>query len=658
MTARDNFFKHYQEQLSLSNAEFKEFEAVLDTPLPTSFWVSASYPNKQFIDETITKIKQGSNDIGVKKLSWTTDFDAWVLNASRKELRKAQDIQDFHSFVVQSTDAGYIWRQEEVSMLPSFLLNISRGDKVLDMCAAPGSKTAQLLAILAKQNEAESHRGVDDSGTLRQLLYDKDAGFVVANEVNLKRLDMLVFRIKRMRSFFPYALFTSHDASNFPEVYWDNLLGDGEYREIKFDKILCDVPCTGDGTIRKNPNVLKTWSEANSYSLNPLQFKIALKAAKLLEVGGTMVYSTCSFNPIENEAVVFHLMKACDGALDLLDPMRYAFLSYSRGLHTFRVREGLTTWKVDDRQMKKSYVRAQSNQVEWNDTFSPPASIEENLRKTIRIYPHDQNTGGFFIAVLRKRANIPSVMNVHPFKISKMMSVSQGNYASISAPMADEILEFYQLDKALSSFSEGHMISRCKASTIDSKQCSLGKGEISSTIGFVSRSVKNFISTSGQNLKIENAGLRLFVRDTTCSHSVQPWRICNEAADLVFSALMQNELSYKNQGKAEAVLASMERFVCLRISTAVDLLKAPRTLLSINEIRYSMSAKDAQKLEIMRPGGIILYVEKPKGYVTFSGTLLPHSIQALVSKADLDNMIKVLERCSIIPFQLENKLQR
>jgi 16S rRNA C967 or C1407 C5-methylase (RsmB/RsmF family) len=71
-----------------------------------------------------------------------------------------------------------------------------------------------------------------------------------------------------------------------------------------YDRIICDVPCSGDGTLRKNPNIWAEWTPEFAMGLHSLQLRIAQRGAALLKVGGYMVYSTCSFNPIENEAVV------------------------------------------------------------------------------------------------------------------------------------------------------------------------------------------------------------------------------------------------------------------------------------------------------------------------------------------------------------------
>ena len=77
---------------------------------------------------------------------------------------------------------------------------------------------------------------------------------------------------------------------------------------ILFDRILCDVPCSGDGTIRKAPDIWRRWTPGNGNGLHPLQLRIALHACQMLKVGGRLVYSTCTFNPIEDEAVVAEVL--------------------------------------------------------------------------------------------------------------------------------------------------------------------------------------------------------------------------------------------------------------------------------------------------------------------------------------------------------------
>ena len=99
------------------------------------------------------------------------------------------------------------------------------------------------------------------------------------------------------------------------------------------------MPCSGDGTLRKNPLIWKRWVAASGNMLHSLQLEIACKAVRLLEVGGRLVYSTCSLNPIENEAVVARLLCTFGaGCLRLLD--------VSEELPALKRRRGIDGWGV------------------------------------------------------------------------------------------------------------------------------------------------------------------------------------------------------------------------------------------------------------------------------------------------------------------------
>ena len=104
--------------------------------------------------------------------------------------------------------------------------------------------------------------------------------------------------------------------------------------------MLADVPCSGDGTLRKSPDLWKKWSPASGVDLHTLQLEIATHAARLLKVGGRLVYSTCSLNPLEDEAVVAALLRRSRGALRLAD--------VSAQLPGLARRPGMRAWRVGD----------------------------------------------------------------------------------------------------------------------------------------------------------------------------------------------------------------------------------------------------------------------------------------------------------------------
>ena len=202
------------------------------------------------------------------------------------------------------------------------------------MCAAPGSKTSQILEIVS----AIPHGA------------NEPVGCVVANDADPKRAYMLVHQLKRIHS--PVALVTSCDAQFFP-LLKHFAAADHDSPEGVFDRVLADVPCSGDGTMRKNPQVWKKWSCLNSLSLHPMQLAIALNGARLTKVGGYLCYSTCAMSPIENEAVVAELLRATDGALELVDRRKH--------MNGIKARPGWSHWKVMREDKSKRKAKNESN---------------------------------------------------------------------------------------------------------------------------------------------------------------------------------------------------------------------------------------------------------------------------------------------------------
>lgn len=168
--------------------------------------------------------------------------------------------------------AGLYYIQEPSAMLPAALLPIEPGDKVLDVCAAPGGKSTELAAKLG--------------GT----------GVMVSNDISNSRAKAL---LKNMELFgVRNPLVISEDPANLVK-----------YFPGYFDKILVDAPCSGEGMFRKDPAIMKNWEQYGVEYYNNLQKNIILYAADMLKPGGYMVYSTCTFSPEENEGTIRYLLE-------------------------------------------------------------------------------------------------------------------------------------------------------------------------------------------------------------------------------------------------------------------------------------------------------------------------------------------------------------
>ncbi len=204
-------------------------------------------------------------------------------------------------------------------------------------------------------------------------------GFVVANDSDPKRAYMLVHQLRRLNS--PAVFVTAKDAQFWPMLLrGENTTDEERAQEGMFDRVLCDVPCSGDGTARKNPGIWKHWTASGGHSLHPLQVSIALNGARLAKVGGYICYSTCSMNPIENEAVVAEILRSSDGSLELVDRRPE--------LEGMVAREGWKSWKVmgelrSKKQMKdrakKNNAKMKQRRKEWEMKQKKESEAKESM---------------------------------------------------------------------------------------------------------------------------------------------------------------------------------------------------------------------------------------------------------------------------------------
>ena len=167
---------------------------------------------------------------------------------------------------------GEYYIQSLSSMIPPLILDPKPGEKVLDLCAAPGSKTTELGEIM------------NNDGTL------------IGNEIALDRVKMLVFNIDRMNLI--NAGVTQSKGEMLSKIYSEH-----------FDKVLVDAPCSGLGIVQKKGEVNDWWSKERAERLGDVQLRLLIAAIKMVKPGGDIVYSTCTLTPEENEFIINKVLK-------------------------------------------------------------------------------------------------------------------------------------------------------------------------------------------------------------------------------------------------------------------------------------------------------------------------------------------------------------
>jgi 16S rRNA C967 or C1407 C5-methylase (RsmB/RsmF family) len=539
----ETYYRDHQKLVPLD--QWDKFLEEIRSPLPTTVWINDTDP----LAGSVSDFFRAMDPSLVEPIPWyPIEGMAWRILADKALFRKKPEMQPLRQYLIRQTALGTISRQEEVSMIPPFLLDIQPNDVCLDMCASPGSKTAQMLVALGR------HKVVKSTCAETPFPFDYlSSGLIMANELDTKRANMLVHQCKRLRLLFPFALFCNHDARFFPDLdltFDADEAGASTSESIRFDKILCDVVCSGDGTIRKAPFIFKIWSPREAIGLQRIQVQIALRACHLLKVGGRLVYSTCSLNPIENEAVVVQIVKRTNGAMKLIDARSM--------LPNLPCSPGFTTWAVTN---NKGEVATESNAQLHPALFPPTEPVEGlDLELCMRLLPHHCNGGGFFIAVFDKvsefrqqargeaeeadpsspttekkapAAKRPRSSPTEAAQAEETHAVAQPlkakmippQFCPATADMVKSLSGFYQIP----SFPNANLVVRA-----GTNERSLDKIGINTTAALVSATAAKILRGKSDSLIIVSAGLRLLAHEALD----KGWRITSESAPL-FSFLMR-----------------------------------------------------------------------------------------------------------------------
>lgn len=383
----EKFDRYYKDQNIVPENEWEAFKMSITSDLPITFRIVTNTVHTQQLKSKTDEIVEKFPDL-CQPVKWLHHNLAYQLNVSRSQLRSEPQLKEFHQMIVREAEAGTLFRQEAVSMIPVSLLDVQPHHVILDMCSAPGSKTSQIIERM------HTLWASDPASEITAY----PPGVCVANELSPKRAHMLIHHISALNS--PSLVVQTRCAQLLPNMFYADTGA-----RIQYDRVLADVPCSGDGTLRKAPALWQKWNAGCGAGLHKLQLQIAKRGAHLLKVGGRMVYSTCSLNPIENESVVAALIREAGGCLKVVDA--------SGDLEGLAKYSGLLKWKAGwGEEFFDSYEEVPKKlQKKIQPTFFPPKGEEEakklGLDKCMRMIPHLSNTGGFFVAVLEKSGALP-----------------------------------------------------------------------------------------------------------------------------------------------------------------------------------------------------------------------------------------------------------
>ncbi len=221
---------------------------------------------------------------------------------------------------------GLFYLQERVQSAPVLALDPQPGERILDLCAAPGGKTVDIAIRM------------------------RNAGSIVANEPSGRRQQSLLTNLNRMGVWNVTA--SEFYGQDFPAC-------------AAFDRVLVDAPCSAEGTLRKEASLRDGATAPAIRRLARLQRLLIVRAFDRLRVGGVLVYSTCTFAPEENEAVVSHLLGLRDARVAAFEP-------------PFPHASGVRQWEG--------------------------SAYEPDVERCVRIYPHHLDSGGGFVARIERVA--------------------------------------------------------------------------------------------------------------------------------------------------------------------------------------------------------------------------------------------------------------
>lgn len=622
------FAAYYTAQNICPESEWPSLEAGFARPLPLCLRLNRSMPSHKYSLRDL----RGLFGHRLEHIPWA--LVAWRLHS--KESAELGDSQDVRARLAEEAEAeaagattllmeaqlcGELALQEAAAMLPALALQPASSHFVLDLCAAPGGKTLQLLDMMMAAAPPSS-RAVE--------------GFLVSNDLQRER-QVRTLRRGHCQPCAPLMV-THADATKFR--LWTRT-SPASRTPILFDRVLCDVPCGGDGTLRKSPAVWSRWNTRTGLRNHALQVAILRNGLASLKLGGVLVYSTCSLDPIQNEAVVNAVM-ASDPSLRLLSREEalpeetWRALNCDPGLRTWRVPhpefDGETNaqlfvnWEEVPARLRSGEVLAVAAEGETGGHREcggearlagqgPEDDVEEclllpsmfprlhrgpagsgaALEHCMRLLPKHDDVGGFFVAVLRREAASTQVgMSVDGSADGSADARSTSLWLrQPCAEVATELASFFGLKEDC----------LMRLATV-----SVGADGQPSLLSLVPPAALNLETPLPDNASLVGVGLPLFCKMPSGAGwwpPKAPWRVCQEGAAFLCAMGARRVLRCSTPEVARRVL-------CARRTPLVELRALFGRSLYLFDRRVDMKADggthEPEPL-ILEPGAAILSVD-------------------------------------------------
>ncbi|KAK4690390.1 hypothetical protein P7C71_g6386, partial [Lecanoromycetidae sp. Uapishka_2] len=475
-------------------------------------------------------------------------------------------------------ELGLVEEEEREEFWTTLRRELPNSFRFTDMCAAPGSKAAQLIEMVHGGEEARMRKAVrkmkeeegrepspDGKLTQEQIKQEEEqtsdwsddgrsTGLLIANDADYKRAHMLIHQMKRLNS--PNLIVTNHDATMFPSIRLPSEDGHNgapsKGRYLKFDRILADVPCSGDGTCRKNINVWKDWNPGNALGLFPTQVRILDTGAffitvleKKSEIKARPEAEPKQAEPQPQQSVIASIVNAIEAQpmngtdplpkIDALDSVALPPPTHEEGVSAAARQNKENAPSVDTTATKREHdadadALMSAKRPKFRDEVDEPAPQGAEDRQVHYPPPPAAQLDASHPERQTDLPSPPAPFNngTHQKTKNKQPFEEPFKYISPNQPELESIYSFYNLSP---QFPRDRFMVRNSM------------GHPSKTIYYTSALARDILTANATSgIKFVHCGVKMFVKQDVQSEDVCRWRIQAEGLPILESWVGENRI--------------------------------------------------------------------------------------------------------------------